>query len=461
MAKLAGHANKASGLAPEIWIPGVLSLYRYRLSKRGPMNIENLPDKQEIEKILGLGPQAQAKRWFKRVVWLAILAVVIIGSYLWYQSSQMAANAITFETSPTKRADLTVTVTATGTIQPTTQIDVSSEMSGVVRVVNVDNNSLIKKGDVLAELDSERFKAQLRSLQASVGSAKAKLADTQATLQASELALTRQKSLQRRGLVITQDLEAAQAAEQRAVAAVASAQADILVAIANLGLKQIDIDKSQILSPVDGIVLKRAVEPGQTVASSLQAPVLFTLAEDLKRMQLEANIDEADIGTVKLGQRANFTVDAFTGRNFPARIEAVEFFPQTTDGVVTYKAILSVDNSDLALRPGMTATAQVTVQEISNALLVPNAALRYSPPVQVEQQSFSLSRLFLPRMPRNNRPARTETVAGERVVWVLKDNVPEAVRITTGASDGKVTEIVNGDIAPGALLIISAKQARK
>ncbi|HLA02097.1 MAG TPA: efflux RND transporter periplasmic adaptor subunit [Aestuariivirga sp.] len=425
------------------------------------MNIENLPEKQEIENILGLGRQASTMRWAKRGAWLAILALVIVGSYLWYQNSQTVANAIAYETSPAKRADLTVTVTATGTIQPTTQIDVSSEMSGVVRAVNVDNNSLIKKGDVLAELDSERFKAQLRSLQASVGSAKAKLADTQATLQASELALTRQKSLQRRGLVITQDLEAAQAAEQRAEAAVASAQADILVAIANLGLKQIDIDKSQILSPVDGIVLKRAVEPGQTVASSLQAPVLFTLAEDLKRMQLEANIDEADIGAVKLGQKANFTVDAFTGRNFPARIEAVEFFPQTTDGVVTYKAVLSVDNSDLALRPGMTATAQVTVQEISNALLVPNAALRYSPPVQTEQQSFSLSRLFLPRMPRNNRPVRTETVAGERVVWVLKDKVPEAVRITTGASDGKMTEVVKGDIAPDALLIISAKQAGK
>jgi HlyD family secretion protein len=425
------------------------------------MNIQNLPDKQEIEKILGLGPQAQAKRWAKRGVWLAFLALAIAGSYLWYQNSQTSANAMTYETSPAKRADLTVTVTATGTIQPTTQIDVSSEMSGVVRAVNVDNNSLIKKGDVLAELDSERFKAQLRSLQASVGSAKAKLADTQATLNASELALTRQKSLQRRGLVITQDLEAAQASEQRAVAAVASAQADILVAIANLGLKQIDIDKSQILSPVDGIVLKRAVEPGQTVASSLQAPVLFTLAEDLKRMQLEANIDEADIGAVKLGQKANFTVDAFTGRNFPARIEAVEFFPQTTDGVVTYKAILSVDNSDLALRPGMTATAQVTVQEISNALLVPNAALRYSPPVQTEQQSFSLSRLFLPRRPRNNRPVRTETVAGERVVWVLKDKVPEAVRIITGASDGKMTEVVKGDIAPDVLLIISAKQTGK
>jgi HlyD family secretion protein len=423
------------------------------------MNIQNLPDKQEIEKVLGLGPQAQAKRWVKRGVWIAVLALAIIGSYLWYQNSQTAANSVTYETSPAKRADLTVTVTATGTIQPTTQIDVSSEMSGVVRAVNVDNNSLIKKGDALAELDSERFKGQLKSLQASVESSKAKLADTQATLKASELAYTRQISLQRRGLAITQDLESAQAAKQRAIAAVVSAEADIQVAIANLDLKQIDINKSQILSPVDGIVLKRAVEPGQTVASSLQAPVLFTLAEDLKRMQLEANIDEADIGTVKVGQKANFTVDAFTGRNFPARIEAVEFYPQTTDGVVTYKAVLSVDNSDLALRPGMTATAQVTVQEISNALLIHNAALRYSPPVAAKQQSFSLSRLFLPRMPRNEKPARTETVAGERTVWVLKNNVPGAVQITTGASDGKMTEVLKGDIAPDDLLIIAAKQA--
>lgn len=152
------------------------------------MNIQNLPDKQEIETVLGLGPQAQAKRWAMRGIWLAVLALAIAGSYLWYQSSQTTANAVTYETSPARRDDLTVTVTATGTIQPTTQIDVSSEMSGVVRSVNVDNNSLIKKGDVLAELDSERFRGQLKSLQASVESARAKLADTQATLKASELA---------------------------------------------------------------------------------------------------------------------------------------------------------------------------------------------------------------------------------------------------------------------------------
>ncbi len=425
------------------------------------MNVQNLPDKQEIEQILGLGPQAQTKRWLKRGIWLALLGLIVAGSYLYYQNSQTAVNGVTYETSLAKRADLTVTVTATGTIQPTTQIDVSSEMSGIVRSVNVDNNSLIKKGDVLAALDTERFKAQLQGLQANLDIAKAKLADTEATLKASKLALSRQKTLQEKGLAITQDLEAAQASEQRAAAAVASARADIQVAIANIGLKQMDIDKSQILSPVDGIVLKRAVEPGQTVASSLQAPVLFTLAEDLKHMQLEANIDEADIGAVALGQKASFTVDAFPGRNFPARIETIEFYPLTSEGVVTYKAILSVDNTDLTLRPGMTATAQITVQEISDALLVANAALRYSPPVVAQQQSFSISRLFLPRMPRNEKPARTETAAGERVVWMLKNSVPESLSIVTGATDGKMTEVIKGDISPGTPLIVAAKQAGK
>jgi HlyD family secretion protein len=425
------------------------------------MNIQNLPDQQEIEAILGLGPRASAKRWLSRAVWIGVLAVVLGGGYWWYQSSQAAAQKITYETSPAKQADLVVTVTATGTIQPTTQTDVSSEMSGVVRIVNVDNNSPIKKGDVLAELDTERFKAQLRSMQASLDGAKAKLADVQATLKASELTLVRQKELQKRGLVITQDLETANATQARSIAAVASAEADIDIATANLKLKQLDIDKSQILSPVNGIVLKRTIEPGQTVASSLQAPVLFTLAEDLKHMQLEANIDEADIGAVKVGQTANFTVDAFTGRNFPARIETIEFSPLTTDGVVTYKAILSVDNSDLSLRPGMTATAQITVQKKSNALLVSNAALRYSPPAAAKQQSFSLTGLFMPRMPRGEKPVKKDVVAGERVVWALKDGTPQSITITTGATDGKMTEVIKGDLSADTPLITAAKTGVK
>ena len=409
MAEPPGRAKPASGLTPEIWTSAVLVLYRSTTEAREPMNIQNLPDQQEIESILGLGRGARAKRGLRRGLWLAVAVAIVLAGGWWYQSSQNAANAVSYETVKLVRSNLTVSVTATGTIQPTTQTDISSEMSGVVRSVNVDNNDLIKKGDVLAELDSERYEAQLQSLQASVAGAKARLADAQATLQASDLTLARQVALQKKGLVITQDLEAARAAQARAAAAISVAEADIQIADANLDLKQLDIDKSKILSPVDGIVLKRAVEPGQTVASSLQAPVLFTLAEDLKHMQLEANIDEADIGTVETGQTATFTVDAFSGRSFPARIETIEFSPLVTEGVVTYKAVLSVDNSDLALRPGMTATAQITVQEISNALLVPNAALRYSPPVQARQEGFSLSRLFMPRMPRGGgRAAQKE-----------------------------------------------------
>jgi HlyD family secretion protein len=425
------------------------------------MNIQNLPDQKEIESILGLGRGARAKRGLRRILWLALAAVIILGGAWWYQSSRTAANAVTYETVKSTRSNLTVSVTATGTIQPTTQTDISSEMSGVVRSVNVDNNDLIKKGDVLAELDSERYKAQLRSLEAGVASAKARLIDAQATLQASDLALARQIALQKRGLVVTQDLESTRAAQARAAAAISVAEADIQIADANLELKQLDIDKSKILSPVDGIVLKRAVEPGQTVASSLQAPVLFTLAEDLKHMQLEANIDEADIGTVETGQKATFTVDAFSGRSFPARIETIEFSPLTTDGVVTYKAVLSVDNSDLALRPGMTATAQITVQEISNALLVPNAALRYSPPVQTRQEGFSLSRLFMPRMPRGGgRPAPKEPSTGERKVWALKDKVPVSLSIKTGASDGRLTEVTAGELDTDTVLITAAKRGR-
>jgi HlyD family secretion protein len=425
------------------------------------MNIQTLPDQKEIEEILGLGGAARKRRWLSRLVWLALGVVLLAGSVWWYQSAQSASTRITYETVPAKRANLIVSVTATGTIEPTTQIDVSSEMSGVVRVVNVGNNSLIKKGDVLAELDTERFAAQLRSMQASVGGAKAKLVDAQATLLASNLTLTRKEALVKKGFSASQDYESAKASQARAQAAIIGAEADILIANANLELKQLDIDKSKILSPVDGIVLKRAVELGQTVASSLQAPVLFTLAEDLKRMQLEANIDEADIGAVKLGQSATFAVDAFPGRSFPARIETIEFSPETTDGVVTYKAILSVDNADLALRPGMTATALITVQDISNALLVPNAALRYSPPVVTKQENFSLTRMFMPRMPRSTDTIRKPAGSGERTLWILKDAAPQSVVVSTGATDGKMTEVVKGDLTEGTPLVTGSRAAGK
>lgn len=421
------------------------------------MNFQPVPDRQEIERAIGLGGGARARRTLARLAWLVVAALLVGGGIWWWQTSQQAARAVSYETQPATLGALTVSVTATGTLQPTTQVDVSSEMSGIVRSVNVDDNSLVKKGDVLAELDTERYDAQLKSLEASLEGARARLADAEASLTAANLTLERQRSLQRKGLSPTQERDNAVAAQLRAAAAVAAARAEIDIANSNLTLKRLDIDKSTIRSPINGIVLKRAVEPGQTVASSLQAPILFTLAEDLTRMQLEAEIDEADIGTVKVGQKASFTVDAYGGRSFNAAIQSIQFSPKTENGVVTYKAVLTVDNADLSLRPGMTATAQIVTQEIGNALLVPNAALRYSPPTAAKSESFSISRLFLPRMP-SSRGQPKQVANGDRTVWTLKDNAPVSILVTTGETDGRMTVVTKGELTADTPLITSSRQ---
>ncbi|QIG52079.1 efflux RND transporter periplasmic adaptor subunit [Nordella sp. HKS 07] len=422
------------------------------------MNMQRPLDPTEIEAALGLDSRAKTRRWGRRFVYFLIAVLALGGLAYWYWAPASATTGLTYDTTPAVITPLTVTVTATGTVQPTTQVDVSSEISGVVRTVNVDNNSLVRKGDVLAALDVKRLGAQLARAKATLAANEAKLADAKATLEQRRLAYERQAALSKKGFAATQVLDDAVAARDSAVAAVASAEADIEVAKADIALQEIDIAKSSIVSPVDGIVLKRAVQPGQTVASSLQAPVLFTLAEDLTRMQVEANIDEADIGAVKAGQDAQFTVDAYPGKAFPAKIETLEFSPLTTDGVVTYKAILTVDNSELLLRPGMTATAQITVRKVDNALAVPNAALRYQPPRPRAETGFDLTQIFFPRPIGRGAPKR-DTPANARTVWILKDARPQKVSVTTGVTDGKLTQIVTGDIKDGDQVITSSRTA--
>lgn len=421
------------------------------------MNIQSIPQQSEIEAALGRDRKGRARRLLRRLFWLVVLLGGLGGFAYWYIDGG-AAPSITYKTVEAKPADLVIRVQATGKIQPTTQVEVSSEMSGVVRSVNVDNNSLVKKGDVLAELDIVRFQAQLDRAQASLTAAQARVRTAQATLAEAELILNRAAALKTKGISSSQDMDTALAARDRAAANLAAAQADVSVAQADVELKQTDVDKSRLLSPIDGIVLSRTVEPGQTVASSLQAPVLFTLAEDLTRMQVEADIDEADIGAVQTGQKASFTVDAYPDRTFLAVIETVEFSPKTTDNVVTYTAILRVDNRDLLLRPGMTATAEIVTREIPDALVVPNTALRFVPPKPKQNQGFSLSRLsslFIPRMPRFETSQRPS--GSERTIYVLENGVSRPVNVKIGATDGQVTEIVSGDLKEGDQVIISAQ----
>ena len=237
-----------------------------------------------------------------------------------------------------------------------------------------------------------------------------------------------------------QDIDTAKAAYDRAIAGVESAKADVGVAEADVELNETNLVKSRIVSPINGVVLKRNVDPGQTVASSLQAPVLFTIAEDLTQMEVQVDVDEADVGKVKEGQQATFSVDAFPDRKFQARIRELRYGSEVVQGVVTYKAVLSTDNSELLLRPGMTATAEIIVQQVTKALTVPNAALRYSPPARQssEQKTSLLRKLGILRGRPPLRPASQREEGGpNRSVWVLKNGTPSAVSVVIGVSDGQ------------------------
>ena len=427
------------------------------------MNQHSHPTTRDIEDAIGLSPAMKGQTLRRRLLWLVLLGAVIAG-FAWYYLSingQNAATAIAYESQSAQTTDLVITVSATGTIQPLTQVDIGSEMSGVVREVLVDENDLVKKGQVLATLDPVRLSAERDRSAALLASAEAKLREAEVTRSETEKQRNRLATLRARGVSTTQEMEAADAAFARADAMLSVSQADADATRASLAIIQTDLTKMQIISPIDGIVLTRAVEPGQTVAASLQAPVLFKIAQDLRRIQLEASVDEADIGAVKLGQSATFTVDAYRAQKFPAKIERLSFAPETIDGVVTYKAILSAANEDLALRPGMTATARIVIEEYKSSLAIANEALRYQPPADKATGSFSITELFMPRFPRAPRGKRENSTDGLRSIYVLRGGIATEVKIKIGASDGKLTQVLSGDLKTGEEVISAQKSPVK
>jgi len=390
------------------------------------------------------------------------LAIVVAGVAIWwFAASDSAAPDRSFISEPVIRGDLQVLVTATGSVQPVNKVDVSSELSGTIRRVLVDYNSKVTAGQTLAELDTDKLSATLDSARAKLAAAKAQLVEADATVEEKRRDYDRKRTLSDRQVASAQDLDAAKASYDRAVAARASAAASIGVAEADMHLAQLNLSKTCICSPIDGVVLKRSVDPGQTVAATLQAPVLFSIAEDLAKMEIQVDVDEADIGTVREGQNATFRVDAYADRKFDARLRLVRFASETVQGVVTYKAILDVDNKDELLRPGMTATAEIVVERVQDAVLVPNAALRFVPPSQAPApaETSLLSRLMPTRMPFQASKPQNET--GARAVWQLRDGVPVSIGIETGVSDGKYTMVRSGDLAPGASVIVDTAAAKR
>ncbi|MCX8997678.1 efflux RND transporter periplasmic adaptor subunit [Rhizobiaceae bacterium BDR2-2] len=402
------------------------------------------------------GGSARQSRRGKYVAASLLALVLAGGAYAWYASS--SSSSYRYTTVPVERGDLNVIVTATGSVQPTTQVDISSELSGIIRSVNVTYNSPVKTNDVLAELDTNKLEADVQSARAKLASAKANVLKADAELSAAKVKLDRLRSLVDSRVSSQQDLDAAQYAYDAALATRQINEATVLSSEADLKLAEVDLGKAKIVSPIDGVVLTRDVDPGATVASSFSAPVLFTIAGDLRQMELQVAVDEADVGQVEAGQKATFNVDAYPDRSFPAEIETVRFASETTSNVITYKAILSVDNEDMLLRPGMTATADITVQSVEDVLLIPNAALRYSPPAVSSSSGISLNALFRP--PRPSRAGRSaQSGAGsadERTVWVMRGNQPEPVDVQTGPTDGRNTVLRSGDLKEGDLLITDA-----
>lgn len=419
----------------------------------------------DISRTIGLDRRAVARRRRrKQLLLMVVLALMALA--VWVYSTREAA-PIQYQSAPVQRGALTVTVTATGTLQPVTQVDVGTEISGTVEAVNVDFNDRVKRGQILARLDTEQLTAKLRQSQAALALAQAKVKDADATVVETRLRFNRLQSLEVKGMSSKDERDAAQAAFARAQAGLSVANAQVVQAKAQVDADRTTLDKTEIRSPINGIVLRRQVEPGQTVAASLQTPVLFTLAENLAQMELDVAVDEADVGKVKQGQKANFSVDAFPRRTFPAVIHQVRYAPQTVQGVVTYETVLLVDNSDLALRPGMTATVDIVVQRLQNVLLVPNAALRFTPPKSAPQAARGggslLGRLFS-RRKRTRNPVARETSPAKRDhkrVWTLRDGRPVALDVRVGASDGQMTEVLSGPVKAGTELLVDVSRAGK
>lgn len=319
----------------------------------------------ELEALLGAG--CARPLWRRATFWIGIVLLVAAGAGLYaWQARKKADAAPSFVTEAVTRGSIVLTVTANGTLQPTRSVNIGSELSGTVARVLVDVNDQVKKGQVLVELDTAKLRDQILRSRATLAAAEAAVAQAVATVKEVEASLARLDDVARLsgGKVPSRaELDAARAALERARAEETSARANVANAKAALSTDETNLAKASIRSSIDGVVLTRSVEPGQAVAASLQAVTLFTIAEDLKRLRLEVNVDEADIGSLVAGQQAQFTVSAWPNRRYPAMITRVAYGSKTTDNVVTYTTYLDVDNADLSLRPGMTATATIAAVE--------------------------------------------------------------------------------------------------
>ena len=386
---------------------------------------------------------------------LAAGAVAVGGGWYHFHASSEPVQVATAEVAT---GDVVQNVACTGTLDAVTTIDVGSQVSGTISAIPVDFNSIVRKGDVLAKLDTSLFQASLDQARASLAKASADVGVAQAAVTDATEKLDRSKALAARQLIPQSDLDSAQVTADEAKASLKSAAAQQQMAQASVDQAQVDLDHAVILSPIDGIVVARKVDVGQTVAASFQTPSLFSIAADLTKMKLTATVDEADIGRVTLGQVAHFTVDAYPSQPFDGKVVQVRLQPETVQNVVSYDTVIAVDNQKLLLKPGMTATIAVEVARHDNVPRIPGVALRFRPTQAV------LAALNEPKVTSNPkiRPAATLTPGSVGEVWLMNGGRLEPHLVHVGLTDGQSFEVLDGvplgaRVATAAWLTLSAQ----
>lgn len=402
---------------------------------------QNAPDVAAV-----LAAESQRSRRRRRVAWISLLAMggLALASWWWWMAGAPARSAQTYLTEAVAPADIRVVVVATGTLEPTGEADVSSTLAGTIASVDAQPNDRVSQGQVLARLAMGDVEARLAGAIAKVSSQQANLLVADTNKADAEAVLTRTRALSAGQSVSVRELELAVSGAKRAQAQRAVAEAQLRAAQAELQAVRNDYAKACICAPIDGVVLEANVNPGQAITSAGLSQPLFQLAEDLRRLDLLVDIDEADIGLVQQGDTASFAVEAWPDRVFSGTIRKILFAPHTVDGVVSYRAELDVDNTDMLLRPGMTATADIVVDDLKDALSIPNAALRFSP---TAAESPGLMSGMMPT-------SSVVSKSSERTVWLLRDAELVEAKVTVGLTDGQRSAIAGDAVVAGDQIVV-------
>lgn len=391
-------------------------------------------------------------------IWVFVGIVAVVAIAFFFLKGGKKKETISFDTAKVEKANIQNGVTATGTVEPVTEVTVGTQVSGIVNKIYVDYNSEVKKGQVIAELDRSTLESALKSAQASLERSKAEAESAVATLQSAQATLNYQQAnynryntLYQKGLVSANDYESAYLSYRQAAEQVASSKQSVLAADQSVASAQESVNTAKtnlsyatITSPIDGIVLSKDIEEGQTVAASFETPELFTIAQDLTNMQVVADVDEADIGNVKPGERVSFTVDAYPDDTFEGTVKQVRQEATTTNNVVTYEVVISAPNGDLKLKPGLTANVTIYTAEKTGVVSVPSKALRFNPTSDVLGKAYKII---------DNANAKNK-------VWVLQGNQLKAVSVTIGETDGIHTQIISG-ISEGTTIITAVTATKE